>query len=230
MINIPSQCKICCNFNRDESLCRIHEQLPGEYGREDVKDCPSFIEAGTKDADDLALLVKYLDEEEEGQLLLESSINKAVDRLLDNYENKYKVLIVGIARRKIKSIIKMVDIVDTVLDRLGERETLQSMAPSQAIRLLSELNHSVNNDLTFIMKLVNADTKLQDLQMWIDARTVNVNTGSSPATDMKADEILKLSGASRDKIRDAFDALLHQVAAEEGEVIDVVSEEVEDEG
>lgn len=230
MIKVPSQCKICCNFNNEDALCTIHEQLPGEYGREDVIDCPSFIERGTKDADDLALLVKYLDEEEEGQILLESSINKAVDRLLSDYESKYKVLIVGIARRKIKSIIKMVDIVDTVLDKLGERETLENMLPSQSIRLLSELNHSMNNDLSFIMKLVNPDTKLMDLQMWIDNRSINVNTGSSPATDKKADEILKLSGASRDKIRDAFDALLHQVASEEGELIDVVDEEVEDEG
>ena len=120
-------------------------------------------------------------------------------------------MIVGIARRKIKSIIKMVDIVDSVLDKIGNSTIINDMAPSQAIRLLSELNHSMNNDLTFIMKLVNPDTKLSDLQMWIDARSVNINTGSSPATDMKADEILRLSGVSRDKIRDAFDALLHQI-------------------
>ena len=229
MSNIPSQCKLCFNFDTEECLCKIHEQLPGEYGREDVTDCPSFLERGTKDATDLSLLVKYLDEDEQGQLELESSINRAVERILSDYENKYKVLIVGIARRKIKSIIKMVDIVDTVLDRLGEQEMLQSMAPSQAIRLLSELNHSMNNDLAFIMKLVNPDTKLADLQVWIDARSAVNISGSSPATDMKADEILKLSGASRDKIREAFDALLHQVASEETEVIDVFTEEVEDE-
>lgn len=230
IVKVPSQCKICVNFNQDEYLCKIHEQLPGEYGREDVTDCPSFVEIGSKEADDLSLLVKYMDEDTDGQLLLENSINKAVDRILSNYENKYKIMIVGIARRKIKSIIKMVDIIDTVLDRLGERETLENMAPSQAIRLLSELNHSVNNDLTFIMKLVNPDTKLQDLQVWIDNRsTVNIS-GSSNATDMKADEILKLSGASRDKIRDAFDALLHQVAAEDNDTIEVLEEEIEDEG
>lgn len=208
-MNIPSQCKICVNFDQDEYLCRIHEQLPGEYGREDVKDCPSFLESGTKDADDLNLLLKYIDEDPE--LEVEKSISNAVDRILSDYETKYKVMIVGIARRKIKSIIKMVDIVDSVLDKIGNSTIINDMAPSQAIRLLSELNHSMNNDLTFIMKLVNPDTKLSDLQMWIDARSVNINTGSSPATDMKADEILRLSGVSRDKIRDAFDALLHQI-------------------
>ena len=227
MNQIPSQCKICTNFNDSESLCRIHEQLPGEYGRENVKDCPSFLERGSKDADDLKLLLQYVDEDPDSQV--EASISKAVDRILSDYENKYKVLIVGIARRKIKSIIKMVDIVDAVLDKLGEEELLSDMAPSQAIRLLSELNHSMNNDLTFIMKLVNPDTKLSELQMWIDARSVTVN-GSSPATDMKADEILKMSGASRDKIRDAFDALLHQIENDDN-IIDVVdTEETEDEG
>jgi hypothetical protein len=227
MSKVPSQCKLCVNFNESEELCRIHEQLPGEYGREDVKDCPSFLEKNTKDADDLNLLLKYVDEDPDQ--VVEANISEAVDRILSDYENKYKVLIVGIARRKIKSIIKMVDIVDSILDKLGEEETLADMAPSQAIRLLSELNHSMNNDLTFIMKLVNPDTKLSELQMWIDARSVTVN-GSSPATDMKADEILRMSGASRDKIRDAFDALLHQIGSEE-DLIDIVdAEEIEDEG
>lgn len=228
MNSIPSQCKICINFNKEESLCSIHEQLPGEYGRENVVDCPSFIEAGTKDADDLKLLLEYVDED---PAQLDESISRSVDRILNDYETKYKVLIVGIARRKIKSIIKMVDIVDSVLDRLSEENIVSEMAPSQAIRLLSELNHSMNNDLTFIMKLVNPDTKLADLQMWIDARSVVNVAGSSPATEMKADEILKLSGASRDKIRDAFDALLHQVGTVEGDdMIEVVDrEELEDE-
>lgn len=99
MNQIPSQCKICTNFNDSESLCRIHEQLPGEYGRENVKDCPSFLERGSKDADDLKLLLQYVDEDPDSQV--EASISKAVDRILSDYENKYKVLIVGIARRKI---------------------------------------------------------------------------------------------------------------------------------
>lgn len=225
---IPSQCKLCVNLGGDD-LCKIHEQLPGEFGREDVKDCPSFVENGTKESDDLALLLQYMDEDPE--LLVQQNIQAAVDRILDNYENKYKVLIVGIARRKIKSIIKMVDIVDVVLDKLGTAESMENMAPSQAIRLLSELNHSINNDLTFIMKLVNPDTKLQDLQMWIDARSVVNVSGASAATDLKASEILNLSGASRDKIRDAFDALLHQIDTTDDEMIDVVNtEELYDEG
>lgn len=228
MFTIPSQCKLCMNFNSDESLCSIHEQLPGEYGREDVKDCPSFLEKDQKNQIDLKILMEYMEEDPDNEV--ESKISKAVDRILTDYETKYKVLIVGIARRKIKSIIKMVDIVDSVLDRLGEEEAISNMAPSQSIRLLSELNHSINNDLTFIMKLVNPETKLVDLQMWIDARSVNLNTGSSPATDMKADEILKLSGASRDKIRDAFDALLHQMSNDEDTIEVREQEEIEDEG
>lgn len=208
--SIPSQCKLCTNFNADESLCSIYEQLPGEFGREDITDCPSFFEAGTKAEDDLKLLIQYMDEDPDSKV--EQSISCAVDRILNNYEMKYKVMIVGIARRKIKSIIKMVDIVDVVLNKLSSEETLSDMSSGQAIRLLSELNQSVNNDLAFIMKLVNPDTQLKDLQMWVDARSViNLNNGSSEATDAKAEEILKLSGASRDKVRDAFDALLHQL-------------------
>lgn len=223
-MDIPSQCKLCINFDKEELLCKIHEQLPGEYGREDVKDCPSFIEIGTKDADDLKLLLQYIEEDPESQV--EERISKAVDNILSDYEYKYKVMIVGIARRKIKSIIKMVDIIDNVLNKLGGEDIISDMSPSQAIRLLSELNNSVNNDLTFIMKLINPDTKLQDLQMWIDARSVVNVSGSSQATEMKADEILKLSGVSRDRIRDAFDAILHQMSTDDKEdMIDVVDTE-----
>ena len=226
MIEIPAQCRICFNMDKEEGLCRIHEQLPGEYGREDVKECPSFLQLSNKESDDLKVLLKYM---EEDPSMLEESISKAVDRILTDYEYKYKVLIVGIARRKIKSIIKMVDIVDAVLDRLGEENIVSGMAPSQAIRLLSELNHSMNNDLTFVMKLVNPDTKLQELQTWIDARSVINISGSSTATEMKADEILKLSGASRDKIRDAFDALLSQLEdPQKDDMIEVAPEKEEE--
>lgn len=223
-MKIPDQCINCINFNTDSSLCNIYEQLPGEFGREQVSLCPSLIEKGTKDEDDLNLLLKYIDEDPDSRV--EQSLSVVVDRILRDYETKYKVLIVGIARRKIKSIIKMVDIVDSVLNRLGDTDLLENMSSSQAIRLLSELNHSMNNDLTFVMKLVNPETKLQDLQMWIDARSVVNVSGSSAETELKADEILKLSGVSRDKIRDAFDALLSQVASDDG-MIEVSEDEVE---
>lgn len=218
MYIIPSQCKLCINFDDSESLCKIHEQLPGEYGREDIKDCPSFLERTNKNEEDLHLLLQYIDESPDK---LDQSISNAVERILYDYENKYKVLIVGIARRKIKSIIKMVDIIDVVIDRLSSEEMLSTMAPSQSLRLLSELNHSINNDLTFIMKLVNPDTKLADLQMWIDARAININNGVSAETEVKADDIMKLTGASRDKVRDAFDALLTQIKSDDDTLIEV---------
>ena len=208
---IPYQCLACINFDPSTEFCKIHEHFPGEYGREDVKECPSFVDKNSQDSKDLHVLLEYIDNET--SLDKEEVISKAIDRILSNYETKYKVMIVGIARRKIKSIIKMVDIIDSVLDKMNT-ETIQKMVPSQAIRLLSELNNSVNNDLTFIMKLVNPDTKLQDLQMWIDARSlINIDNGVSQETEMKAEEILKLSGTSRDNIRKAFDALLYHIDA-----------------
>lgn len=220
MATIPHQCNICASFNIQESICKIYEQLPGEYGREDVTDCASFIERGSKESDDLKMILSYI---EEDPTALEQSISAAVDRILQDYEMKYKVFIVGMARRKIKSIIKMVDIVDSVLDKLGQEELLSGMGPAQAIRLLSELNNSMNNDLTFIMKIVNPDTKLQDLQMWIDART-NINiSGSSAATEDKAEEILRLSSGSREKVREAFESLLIQIKGDEE--VEVLSQE-----
>lgn len=201
---VPDQCAICTSMI--DGMCNIYEQLPGEYSREDVVDCPSFFEKSCKD--DLGMLVSYLDEEE-GSALLDTAISKAVTRILQGYEEKFKVMVVGIARRKIKAMLKMTDIIDIMLDKLSDREELNQMTTSQSLRLLSELNNSVNNDLNFVMKLVNPETKLADLQAWVDARSViNINTGSSELTEFKADEILKLSSTSRDKIRDAFDTML----------------------
>ena len=211
---IPKQCLECVSFNLSDSLCRIYEQLPGEYGREDITDCPSFVGKGTKDGDDLKLLVQYM-EEDAGQKVLEEKVSAVVSRILDNYESKYKILIVGIARRKIKSLIKMVDIIDTVLEKLSDPTLLEDMAPSQAIRLLSELNHSINNDLSFIMKLVDPSSKLDEMQTFIDKmsihNTINIQNNVSDHKDTMS-QLLNLSATSRERVRDVFDSLLYQAA------------------
>lgn len=205
---IPSQCKLCLNFDLEESICKHYEELPGEGDRKDVKDCTSFF-ARSKE-DDLKLLAEYIDEDKDR--VVETRIEEAVSSVLDGYDTKFKVMVVGIARRKIKAMVKMVDIIDILLNRLADIDdsTVNDMTPGQIIRLLSELNTSVNNDLSFIMKLVQPDSDLKDLQVYIDNKTLNIN-GSTPATEMKTEEILKLTGTSRDKIRDAFEALLNNI-------------------
>ena len=223
---IPTQCLECMQFSRDEGVCSIYEHLPGEFGREEVTDCPSFLDRSQEK--ELSMLVKYIDEDKDH--LVEASITKAVNNILSGYEEKFKIMVVGIARRKIKAMVKMVDIIDTLLDKLADRESLDNMTSGQTIRLLSELNSSINNDLTFIMKLVNPDTQFRDLQAWIDARSViNVN-GSSVTTELKSDEILKMTGVSRDKVRLAFDALLNNIAKEEETLSDVPDSISIDEG
>lgn len=205
---IPSQCKLCLNFDLEDSICKHYEELPGEGDRKDVKDCTSFF-ARSKE-DDLKLLAEYIDEDKDR--VVETRIEEAVSSVLDGYDTKFKVMVVGIARRKIKAMVKMVDIIDILLNRLADIDssTVDNMTPGQIIRLLSELNTSVNNDLSFIMKLVQPDSDLKDLQVYIDNKTLNIN-GSTPATEMKTEEILKLTGTSRDKIRDAFEALLNNI-------------------
>jgi len=220
---VPAQCRACLNLD-EEDLCRIHDYLPGEFSREDVKDCPSFLEKYKED--DLTKLVEYIDEDKDQ--LIEAKLTDVVNRILDGYAEKFKITVIGVARRKIKAMVRMVDIIDLLLEKLSDKDSLEDMSSSQSIRLLSELNSSINNDLTFIMKLVNPDTQLKDLQMWIDNRTININ-GTSPATERKVDEILNLSATSRDKVRDAFEALLYQVASDEyeeiNEIVDVSEEE-----
>lgn len=223
---IPTQCLECMQFSRKESVCSIYEHLPGEFGREEVTDCPSFLDRSQEK--ELSMLVKYIDEDKDH--LVEASITKAVNNILSGYEEKFKIMVVGIARRKIKAMVKMVDIIDTLLDKLADRESLDNMTSGQTIRLLSELNSSINNDLTFIMKLVNPDTQFRDLQAWIDARSViNVN-GASVTTEVKSDEILKMTGVSRDKVRIAFDALLNNIAKEDETLSDVPDSISIDEG
>ena len=223
---IPKQCLNCMQLSREEGICSIYEHLPGEFGRENVTDCPSFLDRNQEK--ELSLLVKYIDEDKDH--LVEASITKAVNNILSGYEEKFKIMVVGVARRKIKAMVKMVDIIDTLLDKLADRESLDNMTSGQTIRLLSELNSSINNDLTFIMKLVNPDTQFRDLQAWIDARSViNIN-GTSPTTEMKTDEILKMTGVSRDKVRIAFDALLNNIAKEEDTLSEVPESISIDEG
>lgn len=207
---VPEQCRLCINFNSDEMICKNYDFLPGEGDRSDVKDCQSFIDKESRDNENLRVLADYIKEDKDG--LVEQRIQEAVTNILDGYENKFKVMVIGIARRKISGMVKMVDIIDILLNKLSDinDETVQDMTPGQILRLLSELNASVNNDLAFIMKLIQPDSNLKDIQAYIDNRHININ-GASAATELKADEILKLTGTSRDKIREAFDAILHNV-------------------
>lgn len=215
---VPAQCRLCAQWNKDDFICNVYDFLPGEGERSDVKDCPSFYEKDQRE--ELKMLADYIDEDPDN--LVEQRLNEIVSRIVTGYEEKFKIMIVGIARRKIKAMIKMVDIIDILLEKLSDKETLEDMTPGQSIKLLSELNYSINNDLTFIMKLVNPDTQLRDLQMWVDARSViNVN-GASKETEVKSEEILNLTNVSRDKIRDAFDALLNNIPQD-----DELSEEYE---
>lgn len=205
---IPEQCKLCMNFNPDEMVCKHYDFLPGEGDRKDTKDCSSFLDKSSDD--ELKMLAKYIDEDKDG--LVEQALEQTVSRVLADYDVKFKVMVVGIARRKIKAMVKMVDIIDILLNRLAdiEDDTVNSMSPGQLLRLLSELNSSVNNDLSFIMKLLQPDTDLKSLQVYIDNKTLNVN-GNSQVTEMKAEEILALTGTSRDKVREAFEAIIQTI-------------------
>lgn len=206
----PKKCMECINFNKDDMICRFYEELPGEGSRKDITDCKSFYDRNN--TDDLRMLAEYVKEDPDGAV--EARINDAVSRILNGYETRFQVMVVGIARRKIKSMVKMVDVIDILLNKLSDidQATINDMTPSQLIRLLSELNNSVNNDLSFIMKLLQPDTELKNLQAYIDNRSVTVNAnGASDATELKAEEILKLTGTSRDKIRGAFDAIIHSL-------------------
>lgn len=219
----PKCCKMCLNFDYELQLCKHYEELPGEGSRKDVTECASFYDR--TNTDDLKVLAEFIDEDEGG--IVEQKIKSVVDKILTGYEDKFKVMVIGIARRKIKSMVKMVDIVDVLLNKLSNVEdaTINNMSPAQTIRLLSELNNSVNNDLEFIMKLLNPDTQLKDLQILIDNRSVINHNGSSDATEMKADEILKLTGHSREKIREAFSAVLGAIEVPGTDDVHTPSEE-----
>lgn len=208
---VPAQCRLCLQWRKEEQICKIYEFLPGEGDRADIKDCPSFYEESKKE--ELQMLAEYIDEDPDR--MVEQRLNEVVSRIVSGYEEKFKIMVVGVARRKIKAMIRMVDIIDILLEKLSDRATLEDMTTGQSIKLLSELNNSINTDLTFIMKLVNPDTKLHDLQMWIDARSViNVN-GASQETEVKSEEILELTNVSREKVREAFDALLQNIPTDE---------------
>lgn len=203
-MNLPPQCAECLNYKTSESRCSIHDYLVGEGNRAHVKECPSYLPR-TESGDSLKLLAEYIDQDADG--LVAKSLENAIDKILTGYNEKFKLMVIGVARRKIKSIVKMVDIVDRLLDRVSDDNL--DLTASQSIRLLSELNNSINTDLSFIMKLVQPDSTFQDIQMYFDQRTQILNTnGASPTTNNAASKILELTGTSRENVRAAFDVVL----------------------
>lgn len=208
-MNIPEQCLECLNYKTSESKCSIYDYLVGEGDRKEITKCPSIVRRGQEDS--LKILADYIDTDEEG--VVDKALSVAVDRILNGYSNKFKVMVIGVARRKIKSIIKMTDIVDRLLDKVDSDEL--NLTASQSIRLLSELNNSINTDLSFIMKLVQPDSTFQDIQMFFDQRTVNIQqNGASPVVNKVSDDIMRLTSTSRENIRGAFNILLNTLQNE----------------
>lgn len=211
MSNLPEQCLECINYKTSECRCSIYDYLVGEGDRKDVKECPGLVRRSDS-TDSLKLLANYIDDD--GDQEINEALSKVVDRILNGYSAKFKVLVIGIARRKIKSIITMTDVVDKLLDRV-RKDDMSNLTPSQTIRLLSELNNSINVDLSFIMKLIQPDSSFKDIQMFFDQRTLNIQAnGSSAEVNRVSDEIMNLSPTSRENIRGAFNILLNTLKSE----------------
>jgi len=207
-MNIPEQCLECMNYKTSEGRCNIYDYLVGEGDRVDVKECPSLIRRGNEES--LKLLAEYIDQDD---AVIDQALSRAVNRILNGYAERMKVMVIGIARRKIKSIIKMTDTVDRLLDRVAGDDL--NLTPSQSIRLLSELNNSINTDLSFIMKLIQPDSSFKDIQMFFDQRTQVIQTnGASEVTNKAADDLMRLSSTSRENIRGAFDIILKTLQAD----------------
>lgn len=225
-MNLPKQCSECLNYKVSESRCLTYDYLVGEGTRKDVIECPSYI-SRTESGDSLKVLAQYIDEDPDQ--LISQALERAVSSILSGYNQKFKVMVIGIARRKIKSIIKMVDVIDRLIDRVSQDDL--ELTASQSIRLLSELNNSVNTDLSFIMKLIQPDSTFSDIQVYFDQRTQVLNTnGASERTNELAEKISELSGTSRENIREAFNALLKTIQTDRVSSEPIVLPEEEDTG
>ena len=167
-MNLPEQCSKCMNYKVSESSCTIHDYLVGEGERTNITECPSYLPRSSED--NLKLLANYIDQDSDQ--LVSQALSKAVDNILTGYSEKFKIMVIGIARRKIKAVLKMVDVIDRLLERIDNDD--MDLTASQSIRLLSELNNSINTDLSFIMKLVQPDSTFKDIQMYFDQRTQTV--------------------------------------------------------
>jgi hypothetical protein len=225
---VPSKCTTCLNYDPTKKTCRVYDEFPGEGHRVSTTECSSFLDQDNDQS--LSQLAQYLDTDPDS--VVSAALTRAVDKVLDGYSEKMKVMVIGIARRKVKACIRMVDVIDNLLDSLDNSDTMRNMTPGQSIRLLSELNASVNMDLSFIMKILQPDSTFKDIQMYFDQRTTIIQpNGASPETNSTSDMIATLPSTSRENIRKAFDVILHSIHESEsksGSTVDLVSGEEEE--
>ena len=224
---IPDQCLQCARFDIEAKICRQGQDLCTTKDL-NAEACELFV---NKELDELRLLTLYVREKEAGREV-NDEVSKAVDNVLSGYDRKLQLYILGVARRKVKQMTSMVDLTDMLLEDLTDldKATISTMTASQKIRLLSELNNSVNKDLSLLMQILQAGDDLEQLQINLTQNNLMVNASSQETNDI-ADEMLELGGASRDKIRRAFNSILHQIEQEDLEhlpEVEVDYEEVEE--
>ncbi|OHD27868.1 MAG: hypothetical protein A2Y38_21595 [Spirochaetes bacterium GWB1_59_5] len=132
------------------------------------------------------------------------SAKAAIDDVLDSYENRLRVGLVGVARARFERVVRMSRFVQKVEGEIQRPERLGAMKDTDVIRLLEVCQKTMVSDLAFIDQVVEMRLRLLDTESLVRARQQISDAGDVLEI---GGQMIRLSPESRDRLRSLVDRL-----------------------
>jgi len=160
-----------------------------------VKDMLYLLDDGQADIDtNLAIVSAWIS----GNVTSKFA-EKAVRKVLEDYRSKLSVFLVAVAQRKIRSIYRMLEVLDRMEDDLYKSSRWANNEDiDKLLKAVQYLNNAITNSLEFIRKVLGGDQL--DIKALLSASPITFNT-----------LVLDLPPHSRDKIRQGLDRLIQKL-------------------
>jgi len=163
------------------------------------------LAAGEEDPQDtLRLLVDIILEKRRNISLDEAK--QALEKVLDNYENKLGVGLVAVARAKMDRVVRIARFLDCVESELFKEERVKVASTNELLGMIETGQKVGKQDLEFIERILELRMKgeLRAAELAVLQRDIT----STPGTIEVGGKTVIVSPESRDRIRKILDRLM----------------------
>jgi hypothetical protein len=142
-----------------------------------------------------AITAKYVDP---------SLVEQAVKQSVHQYETQLRVFAISVAKRQLRRVLKLIDILDQYEDELNDPETIRNLEAKDLVRLYGIFQANLNTSMDFIKRVTDQRIELAHAQAAI-----------LTATEKEEMETLSglptLDSQQRDKIRRILQGVVSEV-------------------
>lgn len=122
-----------------------------------------FEKMNKSDLQDPIKVLKIVSEYISGKEVDYEAARDAVNQTFQHHDQQLRVFLVAVAKAKLNRILKCMEFVETVEDRLFRPSRLEDATTAQLVKLYAFTQGSINADLDFINKITSMNLEIQKL-------------------------------------------------------------------